>query len=112
MKFHLPSTITLPYNTAFYITDIAIPVLWYTVEAEKNYSIYFKINGPDYAPSKHNSTERKFSTTTVAAALCGVMNALYPSCTPTGTTPQRCAPQANLVNNNIIKANIVESFEI
>ena len=32
-KHNLPNNITLPYNTAFYITDIRIPVSWYTVEA-------------------------------------------------------------------------------
>ena len=32
----IPSNKTLPYNTAFYITDITVPVSGYTVEAYKN----------------------------------------------------------------------------
>ena len=32
-KISLPNNITLPSNTAFYITDIAVPVSWYTVAA-------------------------------------------------------------------------------
>ena len=34
-KIILPINITLPTNTAFYITDITVPVSWYTVEAGK-----------------------------------------------------------------------------
>ena len=32
-KANLPSNIILPYDAAFYITDITVPVSWYTVEA-------------------------------------------------------------------------------
>ena len=34
-KLNLPSNTTLPYNTACYITEITVPVTWYTVEANK-----------------------------------------------------------------------------
>ena len=34
-KVMLPSNITLPSNTAFYIIDFTVPVSWYTVEANK-----------------------------------------------------------------------------
>jgi hypothetical protein len=44
-KISLPNNITLPSNTAFYITDITVPVVWYTVEAGRNDTIYFRING-------------------------------------------------------------------
>ena len=40
-NIHLPSNITLPYNAAFYITDITVPVRWYTVEVGRNGIIGF-----------------------------------------------------------------------
>ena len=51
-KISMPNNITLPYNTAFYITDTTVPVSWYTVEAGRNDTIYFRINSTSYAPSK------------------------------------------------------------
>ena len=50
-KLNLPSNKSLPYNTAFYITDSTVPVSWYTVEAGSKDTIYFRINGANYAPS-------------------------------------------------------------
>ena len=40
----LPISITLPENTAFYITDITIPVSFYTIEAGRNNKLYFRAN--------------------------------------------------------------------
>ena len=48
-KTDLPINLTLPHNTAFYITDITIPVSWYTIEAGRNNIIYFTINGAAYS---------------------------------------------------------------
>ena len=45
-KVDLPINLTLPPNTAFYITDITILVSWYTIESGRNNIIYFRINGP------------------------------------------------------------------
>ena len=42
-KVSLRSNITLPSNTAFYITDITVSVSWYTVEAGRNDIFYFRI---------------------------------------------------------------------
>ena len=40
-KINLPSNITLPSSTAFYIIDITAPVSWYTVETNtKTYNIF------------------------------------------------------------------------
>ena len=64
-KISLPNNITLPSNTAFYITDITVPVSWYTVEAGRNDTIYFRINSSSYAPSKCTLPEGNYSTITL-----------------------------------------------
>ena len=35
-KIYLPVNISLPENTAFYITDISVPESWYTIESGRN----------------------------------------------------------------------------
>ena len=77
-KVNLPNNITLPSNTDFYITDITVPVSWYTVEAGRNDTIYFRINGDNYAPSKCTLPEGNYSTITLGAAVCKAMNDNYP----------------------------------
>ena len=37
----LPYNLTLPHNTAVYITDITILVYWYAIESGRNNIIYF-----------------------------------------------------------------------
>ena len=64
-KISLPNNITLPSNTAFYITDITVPVNWYPVEAGRNDTIYFRINSTNYAPSKCTLPEGNYSTITL-----------------------------------------------
>ena len=81
-KTSLPSNITLPSNTAFYITDITVPVSWYTVEAGRHDTIYFRINGTAYAPSQTALPEGNYSTTSLGQALCVVMSAHYPCGNP------------------------------
>ena len=51
-KNNLQSHIKLPDNAAFYITDITVPVSWYTVEAGRNDTLYFRIHESYYAHSK------------------------------------------------------------
>ena len=69
---NLPNNITLPYNITFYITDITVPVSWYTVEAGRNDTIYFRINGTAYAPSQTALPEGNYNTTSLGQALCDV----------------------------------------
>ena len=76
-KIRLPNNITLPSNTAFYITDITVPVNWCTVEAGRNDTIYFRIT--NFPPSQTALPEGNHSTTSLGQALCNVMNAHYPS---------------------------------
>ena len=44
----LPMSISLPANTGFYITDVTIPVSFYTVESNRNQHIYFKVGNINY----------------------------------------------------------------
>ena len=111
-KISLPNNITLPSNTAFYITDITGPVSWYTVEAGRNDTIYFSINGTNYAPSRCTLPEGNYSTISLGAALCKAMNDNYPFSGAPGTTPKRCVPTVNLANNTIVLTNANDTFEI
>ena len=43
-KFELPYSVTLPENTAFYLTDFACPHSWYTIEAGVNDKLYYAVN--------------------------------------------------------------------
>ena len=95
----MPNNVTLPSSTAFYITDITVPVSWYTVEAGRHATIYVKINGADYAPSTCTLPERNYNTTTLAASLYDLMNVHYPIASPDGTRPKRLVPHTNLVTN-------------
>ena len=108
----MPSNILLPSNTEFYITDVTVPVSWYTTEANKNDTIYFIINGTDYAPSTCTIPERK-NTITRGAALCKAMHDNYRFPCPTGgTTPTRFVSNANLANNTFIISNANDTFDI
>ena len=88
-KISLPNNITLPSNTAFYITDCTVPVSWYTVEAGRHDTIYFRINSTSHAPSKCTLPEGNYSTITLGAAMCKAMNDNFPFTGPPGTTPTR-----------------------
>ena len=110
-KISLPNNITLPSNTAFYITDITVPVSWYTVEAGRNDTIYFRINGTAYAPSQTVLPEGNYSTTSLGQALCDVMSAHDPYGS-LGSIINKFKIDANLGNNTIAIANTTDNFEI
>ena len=62
----LPVNITLPANTAVYITDITIPVSWYTIEDGRNNSICYRIQTLDTQIVKADIPEGNYSPTTLA----------------------------------------------
>ena len=45
-KYELPSTISMPQNACFFITDVCMPYLWRTVNKNDNDHIYFSIGLP------------------------------------------------------------------
>jgi hypothetical protein len=61
----------MPDNTGFYIDDIAIPVSWYAVAANRNNVFYFKINGTVYMET---IIPGDYSLITFNEALVGLMN--------------------------------------
>jgi hypothetical protein len=61
----------MPDNTGFYIDDIAIPVSWYAVAANRNNVFYFKING---TVSMETIIPGDYSLITFNEALVSLMN--------------------------------------
>ena len=51
-KIDLPQTLKLPDNAIFYVDDVCIPHNWYTVEAEVNDKLYFRLT-----PTNGSSTD-------------------------------------------------------
>ena len=111
-KVDLPINLTLPHNTSFYITDVTIPVSWYTIEAGRNNIVYYRINGPAYTVLKTYMSESKISTITLAQAMADVMNAHYGCGVPGETVRVRFFASGNLTSNTITIYNSTQSFEI
>ena len=99
--YNLHNNITLPPNTSVDINAITNPVSGYTVEDERDETRYFMINGPDYSASRNTLPERNYTTTTLVAAMCALMDAHYPFDPPVMTFPKILEPHANLVNNTV-----------
>ena len=100
---YLPVNLTLPHNTAFYSTDITIPVSWYTIESGRNNIIYCRTHGSAYSASKAILPEGNYTTLTLAQAMAYVMNASYPFGVMLGSTPPvRFVATGNLTSNIII----------
>ena len=51
-RIYLPMHIARAPNKPFFVTDITIPVSWYSVEAGRHDTIYFCINGLVNSASK------------------------------------------------------------
>ena len=107
-EINLIGNITLPFNTAFYITDITD-----AVEAGNCDVIYFRINGTGYAIAQCTIPVGDYTTITFGAALCKATNDNYTFTGPTGgTKPTNFVSTANLANNIIIISNPTDTFEI
>ena len=88
------------YYAFFFQKLITIPFAWYNVEVGSNVSIYFSINGAAFSFAKCALPEGNYTTTTLFAAMCDVMNARYPFDTPAGAFPKKGSNHIqNLVNN-------------
>ena len=111
--------INLPSNNKYFITQhsilLILQFLYVGIQLKltKNDTIYVRINGTDYAPSKCTIPEGNSNTITLGTALCKTMIDNYPFPGPTGgTTPTRCVSTANLANNTSIISNANDTFEI
>ena len=86
---------------------------WYTVEANANGAIYFRINGTDYATCKCTVLQGNDTTITLGAALCKNKNDNYQFPGSTGaTTTAIFVSTAKLANNTITISNANDTFEI
>ena len=72
-KVDLPTTVTLPEDTVFYIDDICIPHSWYTIDEERNNKFYFKIGSTSYVKTVPSGN---YSTITLNAILVALMNSV------------------------------------
>ena len=101
---------TLPHNKAFYITDITIPVSWYTIESIRYNIIYFRINGPTYSASECFIPEGNYSTITLAQAMVDEMNKKYTFGVMPGITPTAHFVASGNLTGNTITINNKPSF--
>ena len=72
-KVDLPTTVTLPEDTVFYIDDICIPHSWYTIDEERNNKFDFKIGSTSYVKTVPSGN---YSTITLNAILVALMNSV------------------------------------
>ena len=72
-KVDLPTTVTLPEDTVFYIDDICIPHSWYTIDEERNNKFDFKIGSTSYVKTIPSGN---YSTITLNAILVALMNSV------------------------------------
>ena len=72
-KVDLPTTVTLPEDTVFYIDDICIPHSWYTIDEERNNKFYFKIGSTSHVKTVPSGN---YSTITLNAILVALMNSV------------------------------------
>ena len=83
-KVDLPTTVTLPEDTVFYIDDICIPHSWYTIDEERNNKFYFKIGSTSYVKTVPSGN---YSTITLNAILVALMNSVQNTYTANTNIP-------------------------
>ena len=96
--------ITLLANTAFYITDITVPVSWYTIEAGRNNTVYYRLHTDNTLVAKCELPEGNYTTTSLAQSLVDVMNDHYPSmpvAMSAGASAVKFIATSSLVSNTI-----------
>ena len=70
MKIDLPTSLTFPEDTICHLTDISIPISWYTIDDNRN-KFYFQINSINYVRTIDPSN---YSTTTLNYILVAILN--------------------------------------
>ena len=100
-RVELPTTVTLPENAIYYITDVCIPNTWTTITENYNDTLYLAINLPDaqtiptWRFYKIQLTVNNYTTQTLADQIKFQLNLNFPGnfdCT------------ADTINNKIIIA--------
>ena len=74
MKIDLPASFTFQEDTVAYITDISIPVSWYSIQ-ERNNKFYFQLNLINYVRTIEPSN---YSTSTLNFLLVKILNEIMP----------------------------------
>ena len=105
----------LPKNTGFYITDITIPISFYTIEKGRNDTIYFII-GPtspleDPLRCVKQIPEGNYNLVSLNNAIADIMNTGY--LTPSNSIiPSKFLSMPSLSTNKIVIGNNHNNFEI
>ena len=75
-KIDLPTSIYLPDNTGLFITDICIPMSWYTIDASRNNKLYFavKVNATDEVLLQGTIAPGNYNIASLAEAISTALN--------------------------------------
>ena len=104
----LPININLEPNTSFYLTDITIPVSFYTIESGRNNNVYFTKGDHHY--HRRSIPEGNYNTITLNQAIATAMNTAYPL--TGGAHPTKFTANPDFNNNKIGISNSVDQFQI
>lgn len=108
-KIDLPVNITLPPNTAFYITDITIPVSFYTIESGRNNKLYYKVN--DANIDVLTIPDGNYNTVSLNATIVDQLNLFYPL-SSAGAPAEKFVAFPNLSTNTLVIGNTTDNFQI
>ena len=106
-KIDLPVNIALLDNTAFYITDVTIPVSFYTIEASRNNKLYYRVNNAHIDVA--TIPDGNYNTVSLNNAIVDLMNLFYPL-SSTGAPAEQITALPSLSTNTIIIGNTTDNF--
>ena len=106
-RIQLPMSISLPPNTGFYLTDVTIPVSFYTIESNRNQNIYFKVGNINYF---RKIPIGNYSTTRLNQIIVDVMNSTYPKVG--NAYPTKFASEPDIFNNTVNIKNLYDHFKL
>ena len=111
-KIELPDTVYMPNNTIFYITDLAIPHSWYTIDEGWN-RLYIQVSGTSTNPGNKPNECRTiilrngtYSITSLAAEIQYQANAYF----STTNIPTHFSVSADIVKNQIVITPVVSTI--
>ena len=107
-KIDLPVNISLPSNTAMYLTDICIPVSSFMIEEERNNNIF--VTKGDYKYCFRTIPTGNYDTISLNQAIVDVMNTAYAKVK--NAYPVKIIAQPDIINNIVIIRNNDDQFQI